>query len=85
MSNSNHPDSARAVIAFLIIGLMAGIFLVFYQNSDYIMNSNQFYYFMTLAVVGAGFMIGLLYLASKPVQKHKAVTHKTHKKKRSSR
>jgi hypothetical protein len=81
MSKSSHYDTAKAVVAFLAVALMAGVFLVFAKNKDSIIESGQFYYFMTLAVVGAGFLIGLLYLAGKPVQKSKAISHKTAERK----
>lgn len=86
MIHSSHYDTARAVIAFLAVALMATVFIIFYQNQDTILASDVFYAFISLAIVGAGLLISLLYLSSKPQKLkskkvvHKA-SHKTHKKK----
>jgi hypothetical protein len=92
MAKHDHHNTAKAVIAFLIVLIMARIFFLFYENSEAIIKSNQFYMFMTLTIVAAGLLLGLLYLASKHPQKavtHKAVVSKaakkTSKKKKSSR
>lgn len=84
-NNSKNYDSAQAVIGFLVVGLMAVVFLIFYQNYEYLTQPGQLYNFMILATIAAGLLIGLFYLVGKPAQKHKTVAHKTHKKKRSSR
>lgn len=89
MNKSTHHDTARTVIGFFTVCLMAGIFFVFYNNQDTLIESNQLLIFVTLAIVGAGFLVSLLYLASKPVKSHKAAVHKAvsrkvHKKKKSS-
>ena len=83
---TNHLDAAKSVIALLIICLMARVFFLFYQNSDELLQSNQFPEFMTLAVVGGGLLIGLLYLVNKSTDKPKTIAHKSsarksHKKK----
>ena len=85
MNKTNHYDTAKAVVALLAVALMAGVFFIFNSNKESILEGNQFSMFMTLAIVGSGFLIGLLFLSSKPEHKHKKITHKSssksHKKK----
>lgn len=86
MSKSSHYDTARLVIAFLAVALMAGMFLIFYNNSDNIIKSNQLSLFIMLAVIAGGLLIGLFYIVSNQSSIHKAHPHKsTSRKKRSSR
>jgi hypothetical protein len=76
---------ARGSVALLIVLIAFGIFLLFYNWQDSIMEANNFYPFVTLTVVGAGFLFGLLYLVNKP-EPHKAkVSHKASKSSKKSK
>ncbi len=80
MSKSGHYDTARLVIGFLAVCLMAGIFFIFYNND--IMQSDQLGLFMMLTVIAGGLLIGLFYLVSNQTHSQKASARK---KKKSSR
>lgn len=87
---TSHYDAAKAIIAFLIVLLAFGIFLLFYMNSDAIIQSNRFYLFISLATIAMGLLLGLLYLVNnqphlqKPrVTKSVAKSHKKKIKKKS--
>ena len=70
---------ARGVAALLIVFIAFGIFLLFYNMQDNIIGSSNFYPFMTLTIVGAGFLFGLLYLINKPEKHKKVKAHVVHK------
>lgn len=57
----------------LIVLLAFAILILFYNNSEAIMQSNKFYLFMTLVTVGMGLMLGLMFLVSNS-------KHPSHKK-----
>lgn len=89
-----HYDSVKAIISFLIVLLAFGIFMLFYMNSDAIIRANKFYLFISLATIGMGLLIGLMYLvnnqahlhkqhAVKPASKAKTTPSKKKSKKRS--
>jgi hypothetical protein len=79
-------DWARGVAALLIVFIAFGIFLLFYNMQDNILGTSNFYPFMTLTIVGAGFLFGLLYLINKP-EKHKKApaVHKSSKSAKKSK
>ncbi len=87
MKKGSSYDNARSIVALFIVLLAFGIFLLFYYNSDAIMESDSFYLFMTLATLGLGLLIGLMYLSSNSshpktaATKHKAVPAKASKTK----
>ena len=69
-----HHDHIKKVISLLIVIVAFGIFLIFNAYSEDIIASNNFSLFMTLAVVGSGLLVALLYL----VNNSKHVAHKVH-------
>lgn len=69
MTHGSHHDNAKSVVALLIVLLAFGILVLYYNNSDAILEANKFYLFMTLATVGMGLMLGLLFLVNN--SKHK--------------
>jgi uncharacterized membrane protein len=75
MAKQDHHHTARTVLSLILVIVMARIFFIFNENSEYIITSNQFNLFITLSVVAGGLMIGLLYLAGKNPHSQKA-THK---------
>ncbi len=77
----------RGVAALLIVFIAFAIFLLFYNMQDNIIGTDNFYPFMTLTIVGAGFLFALLYLINKPEHKKSKVlnTHKSSKIKKLKR
>jgi hypothetical protein len=86
-------DSVKAIISFLILLLAFGIFMLFYMNSDVIVRENKFFLFISLATIGMGLLIGLMYLVNnqahlkkqhvaKPVAKAKSPAAKKKTKKK---
>lgn len=84
MKKSSHFDAARAVTSLFIVLVGFGVFLLFYANSESILQ-DSFYSFITLTVIGFSLLIGLLYLVNNSkhpqVRVNKASTKK-HKKAR---
>lgn len=54
----------KTIISFLIFLLAAAIFFIFYTNKDHILVPGTAQLFMTLAIIGMGLLIGLLFLVS---------------------
>lgn len=77
IQKGNKHEWARGMVALLIILIAFGIFLLFYNQQDTILQ-DSFYPFMTATVIGVGFLFGLLYLVNKPHKVHK-VHHKATK------
>jgi len=67
---------AKGIAGLLIVFIAFGIFLLFFNWQDNILQSDNFYPFMTLTIVGAGFLFGLLYLINKPEPKKAKVKAK---------
>lgn len=64
---NNHYDTAKLVIALLIVLIAFGVFLFLNAYSDSIYQEysvNAFYIFATLATVVSGLLIGLLYVVN---------------------
>lgn len=83
MKKSSHFDIAKAVISLFIILIGFAVFILFYTNSESILEDGGFYQFMTLTVIGFALLLGLLYLVnnSKPAARlQKAPVKKKHKK-----
>ena len=63
-NNEHHMHAAKNFLAFMIVAIAASMFFVFYNNQDNIMKGDSFHLFMTLVIIGAGLLVGLLYLIS---------------------
>jgi tetrahydromethanopterin S-methyltransferase subunit E len=74
-----HHSAAKHFISFIIVALIAVVFLIFWTNQDSIFASGSQQQFVVLSIVAAGFLVGLLYLVNKP---HEAKAHKSSKKKK---
>lgn len=61
---NDHHHVVKTFMAFLILVVAFSMLLVFVNNSENIIEGNEFKLFMTLAIVGAGLLVGLLYLVS---------------------
>lgn len=64
MKNSSHFESAKAITALFIVLVGFGVFMLFYNNSDTLLQGDGFYPFITLTVIGFSLLIGLLYLVN---------------------
>jgi hypothetical protein len=85
--NPNHMNNAKAVIALLVLAIAFVIFYKFITNTKYLyMDPNAMQNYVIFAIVGGGFLIGLLYLTSqathKPATKVKSVKSSTKSKKK---
>ena len=81
-------ENAKHVIALFIVLITFAVFYLFYINQDYILNSGNFYLFLTLATVCSGFMLWLLYIVNNQKPQHhtrKAIAKPASKKKKNSR
>jgi hypothetical protein len=67
MQSSHHRvKNAKAIVALLILGIAFALFYKFITNQSYLMNDPEaLRNYVLFAVVGGGFLIGLLYLTSK--------------------
>jgi predicted Co/Zn/Cd cation transporter (cation efflux family) len=88
MKNSSHFETAKAVVALLIVLIAFGVFMLFNSNSESILEGDSFYSLITLTVIVFSLLIGLFYLVSN--SKHPSVRvskapAKKHKKSRSRR
>lgn len=81
MKNSSHFETAKAMTALFIVLIGFGVFMLFYTNSESLLQGDGFYSFITLTVIGFSLLIGLLYLVNN--SKHPGVNRvsvKKHKK-----
>ena len=89
MKDHEHLHAAKSFIAFMVVAIAAAMFFVFYNNQENILEGGNFQLFMTLAVVGAGLLIGLFYLVSNtshtPVKSHKSTKSTSKSKKKKSK
>lgn len=60
----DHHHVVKNLMSFFILVIAFSILLVFVNNSENIIEGNNFKTFMTLAVIGAALLIGLLYLVN---------------------
>lgn len=67
---SNHHTNAKAIIAFLILAIAFVIFYKFitYQNF-YSQDPSALRNYVVFAIVGGGFLVGLLYLTNNSPEK----------------
>ncbi|MEK7570810.1 MAG: hypothetical protein AAB553_00915 [Patescibacteria group bacterium] len=77
MRKASHYETMRALTAFFVVVIAFAIFLLFYLNSESILSSQDFYPFMTLAVVGMGLLLWLFYIVSNQPHLHKKSLTKT--------
>ena len=60
----DHHHTAKTFLAFLILVVGFVILIIFVGNADHILREDKFHTFMTLAVIGCGLLVGLLYLVN---------------------
>jgi len=62
----NNHAAAKNFISFIIVALIAVVFLTFWNNQENIFDNGAQEQFAVLAIIGGGFLVGLLYLVNKP-------------------
>lgn len=87
MNHEHHLKNVKAIVAILVLAIVAVIFYKFITNENYFFQDvTALRNYVIFAIVGAGFLVGLLYLTSqtthKPTAKSKAVKAKASKSKK---
>ena len=73
MAKPHHVNNAKAVVGLLILAIAFVIFFKFWTNQTYFFQDpNALRNYVIFAIVGGGFLVGLLYLTSQT--KHDAPT-----------
>jgi len=85
MAKPHHVNNAKAIVGLLILAIAFVIFFKFWTNQDaFSGDPNALRNYVIFAIVGGGFLVGLLYLTGQT--KHdapaKAKTSKPSKKKK---
>lgn len=76
-------SSAKAIVGFLSLAIVFVIFYKFYHNQDYFFEDiNALRSYVAFAIIGAGFLIGLLYLSSQTTHNSAVKSPKSLKKKK---
>ena len=84
--NHDHHHTAKTFLAFLVLVVAFAILIIFVANAEYILRDDKFHMFMTLAVIGCGLLVGLLYLVNNSSHKpSKSVSRSTSKKSKSKK
>lgn len=66
LHHDDHHQNAKTVASLAILCVAFVLLLMFNYHSENIIEGNNFKLFMTLAIVGAGLLVSLLYLINKP-------------------
>ena len=83
MAKPQHVNNAKAVVAFLILAIAFVIFYKFWTNQNFFSDDpNALKNYVIFAIVGGGFLIGLLYLTSNSKHSVAAKSSKSSKKKK---
>jgi len=88
MKKEHHLKNAKAIIALLVLAIAFVIFYKFATNQDAFTNDPvALQHYVIYAIVGGGFLVGLLYLTSNTTHKESSKTKsikstKTAKKKK---
>lgn len=65
MTKSSHHDTSKTIVAFLVVAVAFGIFILSFAYSSSILASQQQYYtFITLTGVVMALLLGLVYLVN---------------------
>ena len=79
LEKGNHHSNAKAVIALLVLALVFALFIKIVYSINYLYNDPELLQkYVIFAIVGGGFLIGLLYL----VNQSSSVKAKSKKKKK---
>ena len=85
MHKEHHVNNAKAIVAILVLAIIFVIFFKFITNENYFFEDlTALRNYVMFAIVGGGFLIGLLYLTSQTTHKStvKSKTAKSKKKKK---
>jgi len=67
--NSHHQEhfhAARSVISLMVVLVALAIVMVFYSNQEILLQPGRFEFFMVLATIAMGLLIGLVFLVNQP-------------------
>lgn len=79
MKNHEPLSSAKAVLGLLVLGIVFALYWKFQENQNYFFEDlGALRNYVVFAIVVAGFLVGLMYLASNTTHK----TSKSSKRKR---
>ncbi len=83
MKKHDPLSTAKAVLGLLVLGIAFVIFIKFQESQKYFFEDlNALRGFVFAAIVGMGFLIGLMYLASQTTHTKTAKASKAKKKKK---
>lgn len=75
MAKPHHVNNAKAIVGFLVLAIAAVIFYKFWTNQDYFFQDpNALRNYVIFAIVGGGFLVGLLYLTGQTKHDESAKT-----------
>ena len=81
MKVHDHLSTAKAILALIVFGFAVVLFIKFYENQVYFFEDlGALRNYVVASIVGMGFLITLLFLASKTT--HTKVSKVTRKKKK---
>jgi hypothetical protein len=70
MKKEHHVNNAKAVVAILLLAIAFVVFIKFITNENYFFEDiTALRNYVMFAIVGGGFLIGLLYLSSQTTHK----------------
>ncbi len=73
MKTHDSLSSAKALVGLFVFAIVSVIFYKFYQNQDYFLDDpTALRNYVVFAIVGSGFLIGLLYLTAQTTSKTKS-------------
>ncbi len=73
LEKGNHNSNAKAVIAFLILALVFVLFVKIVFSINYLYNDPAMLQkYVIFAIIGGGFLVGLLYLVNQSSSKGKS-------------
>lgn len=83
MKTHEHLSSAKATVGLLVFLIAVVIFWKFWTNQDYFFEDvNAMRNYIVFAIIGGGFLVGLLYLTSQTTHKVVSKSSKSSKSKR---
>ena len=73
MNKEHHLKNVKAIVGILVLAIVAVIFYKFITNENYFFqDATALRNYVIFAIVGAGFLVGLLYLTSQTTHKPSA-------------
>jgi hypothetical protein len=83
MAKPHHVNNAKAIVALLALAIAFVIFFKFWTNQDYFFqDQDALKNYVIFAIVGGGFLVGLLYLTGQTKHDTPAKVSKSSKTKK---